>query len=112
MAASARASSSTKSPASVPKRTSRLPVSCASATAKIRWIALPSIRNRYPVGEQIPRALDTPVGELIANPQVLTKVDACQIDAGAFTVKDILEELRKPGRDPREQFVAPSFNEI
>lgn len=24
---------------------------------------------------------------------------------------DILEELRKPGRDPRDQFVAPSFNE-
>jgi uncharacterized protein len=26
-------------------------------------------------------------------------------------VKDILEELRKPGRDPREQFIAPSFSE-
>jgi len=35
-----------KSLASVPKHTSRLPVSCASATARIRWIALPSIRNR------------------------------------------------------------------
>jgi uncharacterized protein len=65
----------------------------------------------YPVVEQIARSLDTPVGELIANPQLLTKVDARQIDAGAFTVKDILEELRKPGRDPREQFIAPSFNE-
>jgi protein Tex len=65
----------------------------------------------YPVVEQIARSLDTPVAELIANPQLLTKVDACQIDAGAFTVKDILEELRKPGRDPREQFVAPNFNE-
>ena len=65
----------------------------------------------YPVVEQIARSLGRPVGELIANPQLLTKVDARQIDAGAFTVKDILEELRKPGRDPREQFVAPSFNE-
>jgi uncharacterized protein len=65
----------------------------------------------YPVVEQIAHSLDTPVAELIANPQLLTKVDARQIDAGAFTVKDILEELRKPGRDPREQFVAPSFNE-
>jgi protein Tex len=65
----------------------------------------------YPVVEQIGRSLGTPVGELIANPQLLTKVDARQIDAGAFTVKDILEELRKPGRDPREQFVAPSFDE-
>ena len=65
----------------------------------------------YPVVEQIARSLGTPVGELIANPQLLTAVDARQIDAGTFTVKDILEELRKPGRDPREQFVAPSFNE-
>jgi uncharacterized protein len=65
----------------------------------------------YPVVEQIARSLGTPVGELIANPQLLTKVDARQIDAGAFTVKDILEELRKPGRDPREQFFAPSFDE-
>jgi uncharacterized protein len=30
---------------------------------------------------------------------------------GSFTLNDILEELRKPGRDPRETFVAPSFNE-
>jgi uncharacterized protein len=65
----------------------------------------------YAVVEQIARSLDTPVGELIANPQLLTKVDARQIDAGSFTVKDILEELRKPGRDPREQFIAPSFSE-
>jgi uncharacterized protein len=65
----------------------------------------------YPVVEQIAHSLGTPVGDLIANPQLLTKVDARQIDAGAFTVKDILEELRKPGRDPRAQFIAPSFNE-
>jgi len=65
----------------------------------------------YPVVQQIAQSLRTPIGELIANPQLLTKVDARQIDAGAFTVKDILEELRKPGRDPREQFIAPKFNE-
>jgi len=65
----------------------------------------------YPVVEQIARSLNTPIGELISNPQLLTKVDARQIDAGSFTVKDILDELRKPGRDPREQFIAPSFNE-
>jgi uncharacterized protein len=65
----------------------------------------------YPIVEQLARSLNTPIAELIASPQLLTKVDARQIDAGAFTVKDILEELRKPGRDPREQFIAPSFNE-
>jgi uncharacterized protein len=30
---------------------------------------------------------------------------------GTFTLNDILEELRKPGRDPRDKFVAPVFHE-
>jgi uncharacterized protein len=30
---------------------------------------------------------------------------------GAFTLEDILAELKKPGRDPRDKFVAPSFRE-
>jgi len=30
---------------------------------------------------------------------------------GAFTLADILAELRKPGRDPRDKFVAPTFHE-
>jgi protein Tex len=65
----------------------------------------------YPVVEQIAQTLNTPVDELIQQPQLLAKVDARQISAGSFTVADILEELRKPGRDPRDQFVAPSFSE-
>ncbi len=28
-----------------------------------------------------------------------------------YTLNDILEELRKPGRDPRDKFVAPSFRD-
>jgi uncharacterized protein len=31
--------------------------------------------------------------------------------AGAYTRNDILEELKKPGRDPRARFVAPSFKD-
>jgi len=65
----------------------------------------------YPVVEQIASSLNLPVAELIQSPQLLTRVDAKQLSAGAFTVNDILEELRKPGRDPRDQFVAPNFNE-
>jgi protein Tex len=52
-----------------------------------------------------------PIAELIQSPQLLTKVDAKQVSAGTFTVSDILEELRKPGRDPRDQFIAPNFSE-
>jgi protein Tex len=65
----------------------------------------------YPVVEQIATTLNTPIAELIQSPQLLTKIDAKQISAGSFTVADILEELRKPGRDPRDQFIAPSFSE-
>ena len=65
----------------------------------------------YPLVEQIARSLNTPIAELIQSPQLLTKVDAKQLGAGTFTVADILEELRKPGRDPRDKFIAPSFSE-
>ena len=54
---------------------------------------------------------DRVFGQLIQQPQLLANVDARQLSAGSFTVADILEELRKPGRDPRDQFVAPSFSE-
>jgi protein Tex len=65
----------------------------------------------YSLVEQIASSLDTPVSELIRSPQLLAKVKTTDLSAGTFTLNDILEELRKPGRDPRDQFVAPSFNE-
>ena len=30
---------------------------------------------------------------------------------GVYTFNDILEELKKPGRDPRDKFVAPKFHD-
>src|SRR6202522_2050931 len=65
----------------------------------------------YPVVEQIAQSLNTPIAELIQSPQLLNKVDAKHLSAGTFTVSDILEELRQPGRDPRDQFIAPNFSE-
>ncbi|MCU1250421.1 MAG: RNA-binding transcriptional accessory protein [Edaphobacter sp.] len=65
----------------------------------------------YPIVEQIAKSLNTPIVELIQSPQLLSKVDAKQLSAGVFTISDILEELRKPGRDPRDLFVAPNFSE-
>jgi uncharacterized protein len=66
----------------------------------------------YPVAEQIAQSLQTPIDEIIRNPQLLEKVDRQKFSAGTFTLNDILEELRKPGRDPRDKFVAPSFHEL
>ncbi|MDR3741130.1 MAG: Tex family protein [Terracidiphilus sp.] len=65
----------------------------------------------YPVVEQIAESLKTTVSEIIKQPQLLEKVDRSQLKAGAYTVDDILSELRKPGRDPRDKFVAPSFKD-
>jgi uncharacterized protein len=65
----------------------------------------------YQIVEQIAQSLGVPIEELIKNPQLLEKVDRNRLSAGTYTLNDILEELRKPGRDPRDKFVAPSFNE-
>jgi protein Tex len=65
----------------------------------------------YPIVEQIAKSLNTPIVELIQSPQLLSNIDAKQLSAGVFTISDILEELSKPGRDPRDRFVAPNFSE-
>ena len=65
----------------------------------------------YPVVEQIATLLKTSVMEIIQQPQLLEKVDRGQLSAGSYTLDDILAELRRPGRDPRDKFVAPSFHE-
>jgi uncharacterized protein len=65
----------------------------------------------YPVVEQIALSLSTSVKEIIEQPTLLEKVDRTQLSAGSYTVDDILIELRKPGRDPRDKFVAPSFHD-
>ena len=65
----------------------------------------------YPVVEQIAQSLDTSVEEIIRQPELLEKFDRSKLRAGTYTLGDILAELQKPGRDPRDKFVAPSFRE-
>ena len=65
----------------------------------------------YPVVEQISQLLKTSVTAIIQEPQILEKVDRTRLSAGTYTLDDILTELRRPGRDPRDKFVAPSFHE-
>jgi uncharacterized protein len=65
----------------------------------------------YSVVEQIAGVLNASVEQIIQRPELLEQVDRNRLTAGAFTVNDILAELRKPGRDPRDSFVAPSFRE-
>ncbi|SEB42044.1 Tex family protein [Terriglobus roseus] len=65
----------------------------------------------YGLVEEIAQSLSTPVADLIRSPHLLSGVKQSSFGAGTFTWNDILEELKKPGRDPRDTFVAPSFNE-
>jgi uncharacterized protein len=65
----------------------------------------------YPVVEQIAQSLATSVDQIIRQPELLETVDRTRLRAGAYTLDDILAELRKPGRDPRDTFVVPSFRE-
>lgn len=67
----------------------------------------------YAVVEQIAKAAGAGIAEVIANPSLLDGVSAHlgKLGVGTFTLNDILEELRKPGRDPRDKFVAPAFAE-
>ena len=62
----------------------------------------------YGLVENIAAGLRVPVEELIHHPELLSKV---QKAASNYTLNDIVEELRKPGRDPRDKFVAPSFKD-
>jgi protein Tex len=66
----------------------------------------------YPIVEKIAGSLKVTVDELVAKPALVesVKIESFQSEkAGLYTLRDIREELRKPGRDPREQFVVPQF---
>ena len=65
----------------------------------------------YVVVEHIASAAGASVGDLIRKPELVEKVDRSRLSAGQYTLEDILAELQRPGRDPRESFVAPQFRE-
>jgi uncharacterized protein len=58
------------------------------------------------------RVLKTDAARLIGNEQVvgqLRAVDFVGDEAGEFTVRDVLTELARPGRDPRSEFRTARF---
>jgi len=68
----------------------------------------------YPVVERIVEVTGKDVGSLIGDGRFLRGLDAAQFtDArfGLLTVKDILAELEKPGRDPRPEFRTAGFRD-
>ncbi|WP_417034425.1 Tex family protein [Comamonas kerstersii] len=68
----------------------------------------------YPVVEQIIVATGKPVDQIMGRPEVLKPLKPelfANEQFGPITVKDILSELEKPGRDPRPDFVVARFND-
>jgi len=54
------------------------------------------------------------VTELIGNSVVLDKLDIARYETenvGRLTLRDIVDELKKPGRDPRKSFVGAQLND-
>jgi len=70
--------------------------------------------ERYPLVERIAGDLGVPLGGLLNNEAAVGRisVDKYVTDGvGLPTLQDILSELRRPGRDPREQFEPPAFRD-
>ncbi|MBN2242140.1 MAG: S1 RNA-binding domain-containing protein [Acidobacteria bacterium] len=66
----------------------------------------------YPVVEKMAAALEMEVGKLVGNREKILSLkleDFATEAAGIPTLKDIREELLKPGRDPRKSFKLPKF---
>jgi protein Tex len=70
--------------------------------------------ERYALVERIAADVGVGLGSLVGNEQAVARIEPKKYvgdGVGLPTLEDILAELRKPGRDPREQFEAPEFRD-
>ncbi|MFD3394082.1 Tex family protein [Aquirufa sp. OSTEICH-129V] len=70
--------------------------------------------ERYDIVEKMAKDLNCKVGDLLANESLRKQIQLQKYvtsEVGMPTLTDILAELAKPGRDPREQFEAFEFTE-
>jgi protein Tex len=70
--------------------------------------------ERYPLVEKMAADLDCTVHQLLEKPELRAKIKTSNYvtaDVGLPTLRDIVEELAKPGRDPRKQFEIFNFQE-
>lgn len=68
----------------------------------------------YDLVETIANDLAVPLTMLVANSDLINKIDKkkyYQTGVGEITLNDIIDELKKPGRDPRATFERPCFRD-
>ena len=67
----------------------------------------------YHIVEKMAKKLGVEVSELIGNEELIAKINPKEFiekDFGIETVNDIIDELKKPGRDPRKTFEVFEFD--
>ena len=70
--------------------------------------------ERYTLVSKMAKDLDVEVGQLLRRDDLRRRIDLTRYasdEVGLPTLEDILSELSKPGRDPREEFSAFAFAE-
>jgi uncharacterized protein len=70
--------------------------------------------EQYPLVQKISSVLHVPSAQLIGNERLVSGLHANQFvsaEFGEFTVRDVLTELARPGRDPRREFRTARFTE-
>jgi uncharacterized protein len=66
----------------------------------------------YPLVDHMAEVLGCKTLELVGNPELTQKLSAGQFinnTFGEYTVRDVINELAKPGRDPRPEFKTATF---
>ena len=70
--------------------------------------------ERYGLVGQMAKDVGVSVAAMVGNAAILRRIDLSRYvagDVGEPTLRDILGELEKPGRDPRETFEGPRFSD-
>jgi uncharacterized protein len=70
--------------------------------------------ERYALVERIAKDLGVAVKSLVGDQKTIDRIDLKRYvdgDVGMFTMGDIVNELKKPGRDPRATFEPPKFRD-
>jgi protein Tex len=70
--------------------------------------------ERYPIVARMAKDLGVSLKDLVGSPERAKAIDIRRYatgDVGEPTLRDIVDELAKPGRDPRSSFEAPKFRD-